>query len=273
MLRLESDLRVREAERRQTGGHMRLITEAIARLLRRRAVISKTVGLYDQTQIGPEEVDPEPVHLLARQRYWQARRRSERDEQALELRVGEAEGVAIKQLAQPRHTALAAKRIERAPQRLRIDQSLFVRLVDRTLETDGVQLRGQIEESPDRARHRYSVTRIEILGPQGSAAMNANPGLADKARRRYGYFDLAIRLHRDLPKRSRTPVTEHRLGPRGEDRCHPPSATGQIGSPNGVDATLDPMETPSGDPMVNRRGTQAKLQELAARDYSVLLGS
>ena len=53
VLRLEPDLGVREAERRQARRDVRLVAPPIARLLRRRAVISEAIRLHDQVKFGP----------------------------------------------------------------------------------------------------------------------------------------------------------------------------------------------------------------------------
>jgi hypothetical protein len=64
---LERDLLVREAQAREPGGGVGLVAKAIARLLCRRSVISEAVGLHDEAQIRPVEIDLEAVHDLPRE--------------------------------------------------------------------------------------------------------------------------------------------------------------------------------------------------------------
>jgi hypothetical protein len=55
--RLVTDLCAREAESLEAGGGMGLVPPLVHRLLRRGAVVAKAVGLDDETQIGPVEID------------------------------------------------------------------------------------------------------------------------------------------------------------------------------------------------------------------------
>jgi hypothetical protein len=68
MAGLEPHLGMGEAEMRHANSYVRLVANAIPRLLRCGAVIAKTIRLDDQSQIWPEEVDFEPVHVAACQR-------------------------------------------------------------------------------------------------------------------------------------------------------------------------------------------------------------
>ena len=101
MGRLEAHLGVGEAQRRQPGGGVRLVAHAIACLLGGGAVVAQAVGLDHQAEVGPEEVDLEPVQALARQRQRQAGLLDQRQEAPLELGVGEAEGAPVEQRPQP----------------------------------------------------------------------------------------------------------------------------------------------------------------------------
>jgi hypothetical protein len=68
MIRLETDLRMGEAEWREPSGEMSLISSMVARLLGRGAVIAQTVGLDYEPQGWPEEVDPKAVQPPPRER-------------------------------------------------------------------------------------------------------------------------------------------------------------------------------------------------------------
>jgi hypothetical protein len=46
-----------EAEWHQTSGDMRLVATIVRRLLGRRPVIAKAIGLDDEAQVGPVEID------------------------------------------------------------------------------------------------------------------------------------------------------------------------------------------------------------------------
>src|SRR5262249_10469467 len=63
----ESDLGMGESEGRQARCGVRLITNVVAGLLSRSAVIAEAVGLDDKPQVRQIEVDPEAVQPLAGQ--------------------------------------------------------------------------------------------------------------------------------------------------------------------------------------------------------------
>ncbi len=52
------DLPVREAQADESGGRQDLIAAPVACLLGRRAVVAEAVGLDDQAELRPVEVDP-----------------------------------------------------------------------------------------------------------------------------------------------------------------------------------------------------------------------
>jgi hypothetical protein len=76
---------------RQTCRGVRLIANAIPRLLAWRPVIAQAIGLDHQAEVGPVEVDPEPVYPRLRPRQSQPRAARDRKKAALELGVGERE--------------------------------------------------------------------------------------------------------------------------------------------------------------------------------------
>jgi hypothetical protein len=78
-------------------------------LLGGRAVVAEAVGLDDQLQVGPEEVDAEVVHALAGERLRQAGPQRNRDEQALELGIGEREGADVEDANQLRRSRPSVK--------------------------------------------------------------------------------------------------------------------------------------------------------------------
>jgi len=84
-----------EAERRETGGGVGLVADSVPELLDGRAVVAQAVGLDHQTEVWPVEVDLEPVHPLACEGRGQTRAFGDGEEEALEVRVGEGEGLTV----------------------------------------------------------------------------------------------------------------------------------------------------------------------------------
>jgi hypothetical protein len=61
VVRLVPDLRVGEPQRREAGGDVRLVSEAVSSLLGGGAVVTQAVGLDYEPDVGPVEVDLEAV--------------------------------------------------------------------------------------------------------------------------------------------------------------------------------------------------------------------
>jgi hypothetical protein len=134
VLGLAGDLRVGEAQRGEAGGCVHLVSEPIPSLLGRRSVITQPVGLDDQAQVGPVEVDAKAVYAALGQRRRQAYAADERQEAPLELAVSQAQGLAIEQRAQRGHPSLPDPAVKRGPQPLGIDEVEPVGFVDGRLE-------------------------------------------------------------------------------------------------------------------------------------------
>src|SRR3982751_979211 len=128
VLRLVGHLDVGEAQRSEAGRDVGLVTPPVARLLRRGAVIAQAVGLDDQAQVGPVEVDAEAVHSCLRLRLWQARALDNREEAPLEGGLRQRETAAIEEAFDRRGAPAAVHLLDRLAQSLRIDQVEPIRL-------------------------------------------------------------------------------------------------------------------------------------------------
>jgi hypothetical protein len=103
VLTLKRDLGMGEPQASKAGSGVRLIANPVLCLLGGRAVIPQSVGLDDEPQLRPVEVDLEAVDGAAGFRPWQPRLERDREEQTLELGVREHEGVRVQQLGQAPH--------------------------------------------------------------------------------------------------------------------------------------------------------------------------
>ncbi len=175
--RLVRDLVVGEAQRRQAGRRVGLIATPVARLLGGRAVVAQPVGLDDQAELRPEEVDSEAVEVSLRQRRGQTGAPGDRQEAPLELGLGEGEGVALEQAPERGRAALGPAAGERRAQSLRIDEVEPVRLVDESLELARGQAGGEVQHGADRTGDTDAVEGREVgLGER--AAVEADAGAA-----------------------------------------------------------------------------------------------
>jgi hypothetical protein len=112
-------------------------------------VVAPAVGLYDQAEVGPEEIDLEAVDHVFGQRRRQPGRGGEPAEEAFQLVVGEAEGVLVEDVAEKANARLAWVIVEGAAQRVGVDHVELVGLVDRALDRLGSGDGGKVEEGAD----------------------------------------------------------------------------------------------------------------------------
>jgi hypothetical protein len=118
-----------------------LIPNPVAGLLGRRAVIADAVGLDDQPERAPVEVDLEAVDPGARLGQRQAGAAGDREESPLELGVGEGERATVEGLAQVGGARSPNGIDERGTEGLRIDEVELVGFVDRAFEQVAPQAR------------------------------------------------------------------------------------------------------------------------------------
>ncbi|HEX3608841.1 MAG TPA: hypothetical protein VHU14_04115 [Solirubrobacterales bacterium] len=171
--RFVTNLSMGEAERREPGGKMGLISNPVAGLLGRGAVVAQPVGLDHKPQVRPEEVDPKAVYAPARKRGRQARSRDEWKEEPLQVRVGKAKGAPIQKLAQYGNPGPSRIYVEDDAQGTRVDQVKPVGLVDGTLEARRVETAREVNQGESRLRHRDALMAGDICGLQTLPAVNA----------------------------------------------------------------------------------------------------
>src|SRR5437899_599166 len=109
---------------------MCLVAEAVSGLLCGRAVVAEAVGLDDQPEVRPVEVDLEAVHPRLRLWLWEAGPACDGEEDALELGGCKDEGEAVEELAQRLRSHSPGPLIEGRRQRFGVDEVELVRLVD-----------------------------------------------------------------------------------------------------------------------------------------------
>src|SRR4051794_16334807 len=92
------------------------------------------VGLDDQVEFGPEEVDAEAVDAVLRLRQREAGSPGDRQKEALEVAVGEDVGLAVEELAEPLQPAARRRHADHFAQRLGMDEVKLVGLIDGRFE-------------------------------------------------------------------------------------------------------------------------------------------
>jgi len=147
----------------QTGRRVGLIADPITRLLGRRPVVAKPIGLDDQTEIRPEEIDLEAVDPAPGERQGKPSRFDHGQEASLELGVGEAEAALAEHLPENTDTTLAGKAFERGEKRFRIRQVEPVCLIDGPLDDSRLISSREIYERAYRAGDRDLVALRHVL--------------------------------------------------------------------------------------------------------------
>lgn len=105
-------------------------------------MIAKAVGLDDQSQVRPEEIDFVVVDHRFGDQLGNPSRAGDWAEEHLEVRVGEVERVAINEVPQRANASLSGEVLERRAQGLRIDQVVLVGLVYGPLEGERLEFGG-----------------------------------------------------------------------------------------------------------------------------------
>src|SRR3982750_968090 len=160
-----------ETERGQAGRGVGLRAEGVAGLGGRGAVIAPAVGLNNEAQVRPEEVDLELVDHVFGQRGRQPRGGSERTKEPFQLVVRKAEGVLVEDVTEEAYARLARVLLKFPAQRVGVDHPELVRLVDRALQRLRPRNGGKVEEGANGRGHWYVEMRPDIAIPEPRAGM------------------------------------------------------------------------------------------------------
>src|SRR5215218_7601148 len=171
-------------------------------LLTRRAVVPEAVGLDDEIELRPMEINEVAVDPLASSRWRQAGVPDETQEAPLELGIGELEGPSVENLAKQGHAVDARVLVNRFPKRFRVDQGELVCLVHCCFERTVLEDRGEVNQGPGRGGDRDPVSARDVCGGFDTAAMKADTSSPPEDIRWNGDVDW-----RDNPHR-------HRAAPR-----------------------------------------------------------
>jgi hypothetical protein len=152
-----------------------LVAEGVAGLGGGSAVVAPAVGLDDEAEAGPVEVDLEAIDDLFGERGWETGGRGKRPEEDFEFVVGETEGMAVEERAQRPNARLARVAVEGGAQRIRIDSVALVGLVDGPLQTLRRKFGRKIDEGPNWLSKRNIEKRSHVIGWERRAASSPDP--------------------------------------------------------------------------------------------------
>ncbi len=231
---------------------MRLVAQPVPSLLGRRAVVAQPVGLDDEAEVRPVEVDFELIHPLAGQRDGQAglgaSGRKRRSSSSLVSRKVRRSRI-WRSLATPGSPARSssARRSSR-----RVHEVVFVRLVDRPLEPAPVEAEREVDQGLDRGRDGDAVLDGRVARAKGRAAMNRRPGRSVWERLGRESSTTARSLGSDAPERRRAGVTEHRPVAAGEHGSHPAAVSVTCWTAHRIHAAVQRWSRPVADPVMDR---------------------
>lgn len=120
-------------------------------------MVAEAIGLDDQAEIGPVEVDFDAGDDLFAQGLRKAGRSGDGTEKDLQVGIREEKGVPVEKPAQATHAGLPGKAGEAFPQFLSVDQVALVGLVDGSLEPSRLELNRQVDEGAGWGRYRNPV--------------------------------------------------------------------------------------------------------------------
>lgn len=148
-----------------------------------------------------------------------------------------------------------------------------LRLLDGALECVAVDHVGEIEQS---ARHRRAgdlpdgreIGRAKGAGAVGIDAAKTTPALG-------GHRDIDLRagIRAQAPVTRRRPMREDRSGAARQHRAHSCAVWRLAPVPDGVDATMNPVQPSGGNAPCDRTSFQARRLELPPRHTPVLAAS
>ena len=272
MLRLVANLLVSEAQRRVAGGEMFLIATTVAGLLRRRAVMAQPIGLDHEPQVGPEEVDPKAVEMLASERHGEPRPRRKRQKESLQFRVGEPKRAPVEQLPQPGNAPATPIALKPGTQILRINQIKPIRIVHRPLQTRAIKSAGDVNQSEDRIRHWNAKVTDDVIGKQLRPTMDPGVRVAAVGRGSNRNLDRSQAACLDTPKRCGAAVRQEGVTSTSKNRRHPSSIHIDLTPTDRIDPMSDRVQPAPSDPMPNRPSTQSQRNKLPPTDHPMLFG-
>lgn len=261
---------------------MGLVADPVSGLRRGRAVIAQAVGLDDEAEVGPVEVDLEAVDDLFGERGRQAGRGGERAEKDLQVRVREAEGFGGQQRSEGADSRFPPLVLERVSQFRGVDQVALIGFVHGALQRPRCQAGGEIEQGAHDRGGRDPVPGRTLGRLQRRPASHAKRDSLHTLRAtafapspmeppRDAHLYRRAGLGRDSPERAGAAMAEHRALAAAQDRRHPPPLGRQLRPADGIDAANDRVQPSTGNPVDDALMREPQRKQLTPRHESLLL--
>src|ERR1044072_2631504 len=173
MVGLGGDLRFGEADGGETRRRVDLVAAVVIGLLEGRSVVVQPVGLDDEIEIWPGEVDAVAVQPYLGIRGRKARAADEPQELALESGIGS--GVMVEQRTQAACAGPRLQCLDCLAQPLPGDQLATICLADSALELIAAEAGGEVDQGRDGIGDRDTVHHTLILIEMGLPVDSDSP--------------------------------------------------------------------------------------------------
>ena len=234
---LVEDLGVAEAQRAQAAAGVGLVAPHVDRLVGGGAVVGEAVGLDDEAERGPVEVDAVAAEVGLGGRRGQAGGAGDRQEAALERGLGAAEGLGGEDAAQAATARAPGLGVEERRQAVGGDEPEPVGLVDRVFDAVGREAGGEVDE--DRDRVVDGDRALEEAGRfEARAAVDLHFGAARAGGGGHGDFDRALRPLPNPPQLGTAAVAQSGSGTTDKDGGDQLGGPVDLRTSHGVDAAV-----------------------------------
>jgi hypothetical protein len=249
------------------------VAAGVPRLSGRSAVVAEAVGLHDQPEVRPKEVDLESVDALFAERHRQLRCFDYPTEIDLQVRIGELKEELVEQKAQRADTRLAVEAGELFAQCFGVNQAALIGVVDRPLERHGFEFGGQIDQSAHWRGDRNAVAEADVARCEAWSASNQQARPPQFAAAEDAHVDTPRHLPADPEQCCSAAVAECGVFATGEHGGHPATTLVERRPANRIDTASDKMKTAGFATVLDRARAEAKFQQLPAGHDPVLSAS
>ena len=163
-------------------------------------MVAEAIGLDDEAEVGPEEIDLEVVDWVFAEGCGETGGGGDGTEVDLEVRVGEDEREAIEDPAEGLDAGPPGVVVEGEAKCLRVDQVALVGVVDCPLQGDRAELRRQVEEGLDRGGDREPLVLPHHVDGERRTAPDAKVRAANAAGPADGQVNYTPLLGCDSPE-------------------------------------------------------------------------
>jgi hypothetical protein len=204
-------------------------------------VVAQAVGLDDQAEVRPEEVDSVSIDSLLGERLREPGPARNPQESLFELGVGEGEGRTVENFTQHARAWIALSVARRGAKLIRVDEIELVGFIYRSLHLWRCQLGREIDQSPAWSCGWNVLATRDVGGTERRPPVDANAPAFPDAISRYRDAYRPTVLGSNSPKGRGVAVTQHSTVTARENGGHPPAFPCHIRTADGVDPGPDGM--------------------------------